>query len=193
MTVLRISVLTIVVSAAVSIAAIAGTSQAGNLGYNSVEGYMSGGNGLNKNFGPGVGYPAETGDYMRRYLPASEWGQYGYGTGHLGEGYGPYIYSNRSGSSPPGMFDPLPGPYRAAPPPSIKIRRGMISVGVPSGLPGVCRVTVTMVAFNNAELCTQSIEKPPYQFVFPVVDGVKNVRVKIDYVNHGLSATSYPL
>ena len=193
MRVLRISVLTIIVSAIACGAAISDTSQAGNLGYNSYEGYLSGGHGLNKNFGPGVGYPAETGDYMRRYVPSGEWGTYGYGTGHMGEGYGPYIYSRRSGGSPPGLFDPLPGAYRDAPPPTIKIKRGTINVALPSNIPGIQCVTVTMVAFNNAELAVQSISEPPYQFAFPVMDGVKNVRVRIDYINNGLSATSYPL
>ena len=50
-----------------------------------------------------------------------------------------------------------------------------------------------MVAFNNAELAVMRINQPPYVFNFPVMDGVKNVRVRIDYVNKGLSATSYPL
>lgn len=190
---LWISVLTLIVSAIVCSAAISQSSQVGNQGYNSYEGYLSGGQGLNKNFGPGVGYPAETGDYFRRYIPSGEWGKYGYGTGHLGEGYGPYIYSRRSGSSPPGLFDPLPGAYRDAPPPSIKVGRGTINVAIPSNIPGIQCVTVTMVAFNNADLAVQTISTPPYQFTFPVMDGVKNVRVRIDYVNNGLSATSYPL
>jgi hypothetical protein len=60
-------------------------------------------------------------------------------------------------------------------------------------IPGIRCVTVTLVAFNNADLACQTLDKPPYAFVFPVPDGVKNVRVRIDYDNNGLSATSYSL
>lgn len=185
-------------------AALANNPQVGNLGYNSYNGYLSQGHGLNKRFGPGVGYPTPSsnntagysttdGDYFRRYIPRSQWGSYGYGTGHLGEGYGPYIFGDRSGASPPGLNDPLPGAYSEAPPPSIKVGRGQIRVRLPSNLRGVRRVTVTVLAFNNAELEYQCIEQPPFDFNLPVVDGVKNVRVRIDYVNNGLSATSYAL
>jgi hypothetical protein len=166
----------------------------GNLGYNSYEGALSKGAGLNKYFGPGVGYPAEVGgDFMRRYVPSGEWGQFGYGTGHLGEGWGPYVYGNRSGGSPRGLFDPLPQPYLDAPPPTIKIKHGRILVGMPGDIPGIKCVTVTVLAFNGAELCSQTRDCPPYKFDLPVTDGVKNVRVRIDYANDGLSATSYPL
>ncbi len=48
----------------------------GNLGYNSFEGYLSQGTGLDKHFGPGVGYPASSGDYFQRYLKPQDWGQY---------------------------------------------------------------------------------------------------------------------
>lgn len=190
------SVITLIVLAVFSVAsaaAFAENGQTGNLGYNSYEGYVSGGTGLNKNFGPGVGYPTDGGDYGRRYIHPQEWGKYSYGTGHLGEGYGPYIFSPREGSSAPGMFDPLPGAYREAPPPSIKVKRGCIRVKLPSDIPGIARVTVTIVAFNNAELASKCLECPPYDFAFPVMDGCKNVRVRIDYINEGLSATSYPL
>jgi hypothetical protein len=190
---LAVSVLTLIsVSAIAGLAAAQGT-QPNNLGYNSYEGYLSQGTGLNRYFGPGVGYPAQTGDYFRRYVPPGQWGQYGFGTGHLGEGYGPYIYGRREGPSPPGLFDPLPGAYRDAPPPRIKVKNGKVAVSLPSNLPGVRCVTVTMVAFNNADLATQTISHPPFNFVFPVLDGVKNVRVRIDYEGNGLSATSYPL
>lgn len=191
--VIVISVLTAIAAAALAGAAAAQMTQPGNLGYNSYEGYLSDGAGLNRYYGPGVGYPAQTGDYFNRYVPPKEWGQYGYGTGHLGEGYGPYIYGGRNGVSPPGLFDPLPGAYRDSPPPKVKVGRGQVRVSLPSDLPGVTCVTVTMVAFNNAELATQSIARPPFDFVFPVMDGLKNVRVRIDYINNGLSATSYPL
>lgn len=197
--------LTLIIGASLCGSAMAGSCQVGNLGYNSYEGYLSRGKGLQKRFGPGVGYPTGNpnsnsagfstgdGDYFRRYIPQSQWGVGGYGTGHLGEGYGPYIFGNEEGASPPGLFDPLPGTYMDAPPPSIKIGRGQIFVNLPPNLPGVRRVTVTMVAFNNAELATQCIEHPPYNFQFPILDGVKNVRVRIDYVDNGLSATSYAL
>lgn len=186
--------LTTILAFGAAVSTLAANAPIGNLGYNSYEGYYSQGHGLNKNFGPGVGYPAEVvGDFMRRYVPAEQWGSMGYGTGHLGEGWGPYVFSNRSGSSPPGMFDPLPGAYREAPPPAIKIKHGRILVGLPGDIPGIKCVTVTILAFNNAELATMTVSNPPYQFDFPVMDGVKNVRVRIDYCDEGLSATAYPL
>lgn len=198
-----VSVLTLIALLALGAGATA-DQPIGNLGYNSYEGAVSKGAGLHKYFGPGVGYPSGSGgslndpygvsgDYMRKYVPADQWGQMGYGTGHLGEGWGPYIFSNREGSSPPGLFDPLPGAYRDAPPPAIKIKRGRILVGLPRDIPGIKCVTVTILAFNGAELATQTVSTPPYQFDLPVLDGVKNVRVRIDYCDEGLSATSYPL
>lgn len=196
-----VSVLTLIAITAIGAAA---NQSIGNLGYNSYEGYVSGGVGLHKYFGPGVGYPGGFdgpagnpygvgGDYMRKYVPADQWGKMGYGTGHLGEGWGPYIYSNRDGASPPGLFDPLPGAYMDAPAPAIKIDNGHIYVSMQNDIPGIKCVTVTILAFNEAELACQTIDRPPYKFCFPVMDGVKNVRVRIDYCDSGLSATSYPL
>lgn len=188
-----VSVLTLISVLALGAAAVA-DQPIGNLGYNSYNGYVSQGSGMPKYFGPGVGYPAEVGgDFMRRYIPSEKWGQFGYGTGHLGEGWGPYVFGNREGSSPPGLFDPLPEAYDTAVPPSISIKHGRVLVGLRNDIPGIKCVTITMLAFNGAELATQSVSKPPYQFDFPVLDGVKNVRVRIDYCNEGLSATSYPI
>ncbi|MCX6344650.1 MAG: hypothetical protein NT018_06215 [Armatimonadetes bacterium] len=174
----------------------------GNLGYNSYNGYLTRGAGLKNYFGPGVGYgvPSGTfgdyqnaGDYFRRYVPPGQWGRFGYGTGHLGQGYGPYIFGRQNGPPPPGMNDPLPGAYEDAPAPKIKVGRGLISVSLPRNLPGVRCVTVTILAFNGAELTAATLQQPPWLFTIPVMDGCKNVRVRIDYVNSGLSATSYPL
>lgn len=198
-----VSVLTLIAIFAIG-AVVGAGSPIGNLGYNSYEGAYSQGKGLHKYFGPGVGYPSgygnstgspygPNGDYMRRYVPPEKWGSMGYGTGHLGEGWGPYIFSPRSGSSPPGLFDPLPGAYRDAGPPAIKIKNGRIKVAVPDNIPGVSCITVTMLAFNGAELASQRAVGPPYRFDFPVLDGVKTVRVRIDYQDSGLSATAYPL
>lgn len=191
--VVRITVLTMIIAALAAIAVHAQTSTIGNLGYNSYEGYMTGGLGQHHYFGPGVGYPAESGDYFRRYFPPEQWGRFGYGTGHLGQGYGPYIFAPNKGGPPPGMFDPLPLPYTDAPPPAIRVKNGTINVTVPSSIPGIRCVTVTVLAFNGAELETQQKSAPPYKFSLPVVDGVKNIRVRIDYNNNGVSATSYAL
>ena len=192
--ILRISVLTLMVSVGLACGAVGDNCpQVGNLGYNAYEGALTGGTGLEKRFGPGVGYPTNNADFFHRYLPPEDWGKYGYGTGHLGEGWGPYVFSRGHGSSPPGLFDPLPGTFEGAPPPSINVKRGRIRVAVRDDLPGVECVTITILAFNGAELATQSKTCPPFKFNFPVLDGCKNVRVRIDYVNRGLSATSYPL
>lgn len=198
-----LTVLTLISCAAVlGFAGPAAHAQAGNLGYNSYEGYISGGVGPNNYFGPGVGYGTPSGafgdyhnagDYFRRYVPPEQWGKFGQGTGHLGQGYGPYIFSPREGAQRPSLNDPLMPPYQYAPPPKIKVGGGVINVSVPGDLPGVRQVTVTLLAFNGAELCTQSIQAAPFNFQIPVMDGSKNVRVRIDYINDGLSATSYPL
>jgi hypothetical protein len=175
-------------------AAAADNTPVGNLGYNSYEGYLSKGAPLEKYFGPGVGYPTDVGgDYFRRYYSPNQWNRYGYGTGHIGEGYGPLIFPDRNKPTPPGMFDPLPPAYRDAPPPRIKISNGRIKVMLPRNIPGIRCVTVTMVAYNNADLCVQTLKCEPFAFDFPVMDGVKNVRVRIDYEGAGMSATSYPL
>lgn len=193
MRVYLVSVLTLIGVLAL-VAAASAQQPIGNLGYNSYNGAISKGSGLPKYFGPGVGYPTPGGgDAFRRYIPSEKWGQFGYGTGHLNSGWGPYIFGNREGSSGPGLFDPLPEAYDTAIPPTIKIKHGRVYVGVPSYIPGIRCVTVTMVAWNNADLATQTLNQPPFQFDFPVMDGLKNVRVQIDYCNNGLSATSYTL
>lgn len=180
--------------AAIAIGAVsAGDTPVGNLGYNSYEGYLSKGAPLEKYFGPGVGYPTGVGgDYFRRYYSPNQWGRYGYGTGHLGEGYGPLVFPDKNRNTS-GMFDPLPPAYRDAPPPRIKISNGRIRVMLPRNIPGIKCVTVTMVAYNNADLSVKSLQCEPFVFDFPVLDGVKNVRVRIDYEGAGMSATSYPL
>lgn len=186
-------VLTLLAITALSNWAVADNCEVGNLGYNSYEGYLSNGQGLNKWFGPGVGYESRSADYFRRYVPPEQWGQFGYGTGHLNEGYGPYIYPPREGGSPPGMYDPPPAPYLPAPPPSIKVKNGNIRVALPNNIPGIVCVTATVLAYNGAELIEQSVAGPPYVLNLPVTDGARKVRVRIEYVDNGLSATSYPL
>lgn len=184
-----------VMAAAFSYGIASAQSSAGNLGYNSYEGYMTGGYPYSDWTYGGTGYPTpgdNPGDFYHRYIPPEQWGQYGYGTGHAGEGYGPYIFKDPD-KQPRGMFDELPAPLSQSPPPSIKVKNGCVRVALPSTVPGICRVTVTLVAFNNADLVTQTATAPPYVFNLPVMDGLKNVRVRIDYVNNGLSATSYPL
>ena len=188
----RIVVLTLAITALACGLALTQSSSIGNLGYNSYEGYLSGGSGLNNYFGPGVGYPSESGDFFRRYFPPEQWGRFGYGTGHLGMGYGPYIYDTGNANAP-GLNDPLPEPYWDAGPPSIKVSKGRVRVAIPSKVPGIRCVTVTLLAFNGAELCCQSKSQAPWVFDLPVMDGLKNVRVRIDYANNGLSATSYPI
>lgn len=190
---LTFGLLTLILAAFAWTAVTPANAEVGNLGYNSFESYLSGGTGQHRYFGPGVGYPSESGSYFRRYIPPESWGRYGYGTGHLGEGYGPYIFGPKEGASPPGLFDIPPPAYAGAPPPAVKVKHGFVFVTVPNWVPGIRSVTVTLLAYNGAELATQCISAPPYQFKFPVEDGVTNVRVRIDYPNNGLSATSYPL
>ena len=110
----------------------------------------------------------------------------------MGDGYGPYIYGGQ-GQLHPECSIRCREAYQSAPPPLIKIKHGNIHVAMSGDIPGIRCVTVTIVAFNNAELATMSLSRPPFVFNFPVMDGCKNVRVSIDYVNNGLSATSYPL
>ncbi len=189
-----VSVLTLIGILGLVAAAVAQQQPIGNLGYNSYNSALSKGSGLPKYFGPGVGYPTPGGgDAFRRYIPSDKWGQFGYGTGHLNSGWGPYVFGNREGSSPPGLFDPLPEAYETAIPPKITVKHGRVLVGIPSYIPGIKCVTITMLAWNGAELATQSVSSPPYQFDFPVLDGVKNVRVVIEYCDSGLSATAYPI
>ncbi|MEN6415869.1 MAG: hypothetical protein ABFD49_04980 [Armatimonadota bacterium] len=186
-------VLTLIIALAAAGAVCADDSRIGNLGYNSYESGISGG-GQTQRFGSGVGYPTQLGaDYYHRYIPASKWGRFGFGTGHMGQGYGPYVFPDLKNGPPPGMFDPLPGEYQEAPPPKIKVKSGVIQVGLPGNIPGVRCVTVTVLAFNGAELCSQTLSCAPYAFNLPILDGAKRIRVRIDYINNGLSATAYPL
>lgn len=190
---LRILVVLAAISAIGLSAAAASNTSPGNLGYNSYEGYLTKGGPQQKFFGPGVGYPTDAGgNYFRRYYPPNQWGTYGYGTGHMGQGYGPMVFPDKDRNTS-GMFDPLPPAYQDSPPPRIKISGGHIKVMLPRNIPGIRCVTVTMVAYNNADLCQKTLQAEPFAFDFPVMDGVKNVRVRIDYDGAGMSSTSYPL
>lgn len=164
--------------------------------------YMANGVGQGNYFGPGVGYSTPSGafgdywnagDYFRRYVPREQWGIFGNGTGHLGQGYGPYIFSPRDGPPPPGLNDPLPGTFAGPPVPKFKASRGQLYVTLPGNLEGVRQVSATIVAFNGAELCTVCVQQPPWTLHLPILDGSKTVRVRVDYADNGLSATSYPL
>lgn len=187
---------------AVAIAAIWTIGRTAAFGDANYDAYLSNGAGNPNYFGPGVGYGAPSGqfgnyenqgDYFRRYVPPGQWGNLGNGTGHLGEGYGPYIYSPRNGPPPPGINDPLPGTFSGPPPPRIKVAGNMVKVCLPKNMQGVRQVTVTLVAFNGADLVEGCIQHPPWIIALPVMDGIKTVRIRVDYCNNGLSATSYPL
>ncbi len=193
MKILRVLAITLFIILAISGLEASDCQQTGNLGYNSYEGFISNGRGLNRYFGPGVGYDTGPNTYFPRYFTPQEWGRFGYGTGHLGMGWGPYVFGNQNGQSQPGMFDPPMEAYKAAPPPVIRLRRGEVRVGLPDRLPGVKCITVTLLAYNGAELSTQVLTCPPFKFCFPVMDECTSVRVRIDYNDNGFSSTAYPL
>ncbi|MBI2842901.1 MAG: hypothetical protein HYX78_05830 [Armatimonadetes bacterium] len=142
-------------------------------------------------FGPGVGYKDfGSSKYFRTYYPPEKWEKYGYGTGHMGMGYGPYIYSGPRTERP--VFD---RPDFATPlvKPRLKwIGGNQVRVITPSSAGNIQQLQVDVLAFNGAVLHTGTAVRAPYEIVALLPEGAASIRVRINLVD-GFSAVVFPI
>lgn len=139
-------------------------------------------------FGPGPGYPDLGDKYFYRYYPPSDWGQYGYGTGHMGVGYGPYIYGKyRLDRSAAELRALAPYPVQ---PKMKRIGYDQVRVYMPEN-PRVVSMTVNVVA-DAAVIETGTVSAPPYEIIAHVPAGADVIQVQVNLVD-GISAVGYPL
>jgi len=126
-------------------------------------------------FGPGPGYPDLSAKYFYNYYPPEKWGKYGYGTGHLGMGYGPYMYGGRR---VPSLAEDRPDFGVPALRPALKwIGGNEVRVSAPSG---VRQLTVDVLSFNGAVLQTGTVTSAPYEIIAVLPEGATTIRVRMD-------------
>ncbi|MEN6520975.1 MAG: hypothetical protein ABFD46_07480 [Armatimonadota bacterium] len=147
---------------------------------------------LPRYFGPGPGYPDYgSARYFYNYYPSQSWEVYGYGTGHMGMGYGPYIYGGQRGQQ-----TLLDRPDLAMPmvKPRVKwIGGNEVKVAAPSRPGTVVQLTVDVLAFNGDVLETGTVTSPPYEIIARVPEGATSIRVHISLADQGFSAVVYPI
>jgi hypothetical protein len=151
-------------------------------------------------FGRGPGYldPARDfmsyGDpgakYFRSSYPESRWGKYGYGTGHLGQGYGPYIFGGRSTSK---LVEDRPDHGMPMLRPSLNwIGGNEVRVTAPWSPSQVKTLHVEVVNFVGAVLETGTVSDPPYEIIARLPEGATQIRVSTE-LSDGLSAASFSI
>lgn len=142
-------------------------------------------------FGPGTGYPDfGSASFFYRYYPPNRWGTYGYGTGHAGQGYGPYVYGGR-------IYEPSLEQRPDLSMPMIKPRLkwiggNQVRVYAP-GSPGrVRQMKVDVLAFNGEVIQTATVASPPYEIIAILPEGATTIRVNLGLCD-GFSASAYPI
>jgi hypothetical protein len=139
-------------------------------------------------FGPGPGYPDLGSKYFYRYYPPDQWQTYGYGTGHMGVGYGPYMYAGERPS--PAERDALAYGPPLVRPQFKRVGNGQVSISVPGE--GITRLTVNVLSASGAVLETGCVNTAPFEIVANLPDGTNSVQVRVDTVD-GFRAIGYPL
>lgn len=143
-------------------------------------------------FGPGPGYPDYgSARYFYNYYPSESWEVYGYGTGHMGMGYGPYIYGGQRTQQTlvdrPDLSMPMVKPR-------VKwIGGNEVKIAAPSRPGTVVQLTVDVLAFNGDVLETGTVIGPPYEIIARVPEGATSIRVHIALSDQGFSAVVYPI
>lgn len=140
-------------------------------------------------FGPGVGYPDLGSKYFYRYYPPDQWGKYGYGTGHMGLGYGPYIYGGKR--VPPAVRDRAEFGFRSVTASFKRVGANQVRVSAPNA-GYVTGLTVNVLSYSGDVLETGRVTVPPFDIIAHLPDGANSVQVRIDLVN-GYSAAGYSL
>ncbi len=140
-------------------------------------------------FGPGPGYPDNPGSkYFYRYYPPDQWQKYGYGTGHMGVGYGPYIYGGQRPS--PGARDAaIYGPSLIIPKFKM-VGNSQVMISAPGV--GVTGLTVNVLSFGGAVLQTGYVNASPFEIVANIPDGATVLQIRVDTVS-GFRAMGYSL
>ncbi|HOM71019.1 MAG TPA: hypothetical protein PLU88_09345 [Armatimonadota bacterium] len=152
---------------------------------------MAGGGEPPRYFGYTSGYPDfGSAEYFREYYPADKWEVYGYGTGHLGMGYGPYIYGgyerNWSAEERPELSMPMLKP-------KVKwIGGNEVKVTAPKRPDAIEQVTVDILAFNGAVIATGTVTTPPFQIIAQLPEGATSIRVYMD-LRDGFSSVVFPI
>jgi len=140
-------------------------------------------------FGPGVGYPDYgSSKYFYNYYPPEKWGTYGYGTGHMGMGYGPYIYGGRK--LPPSAEDQANYGLATIRPKLKWIGGNQVLVSAPAG---VKQITVDVLSFSGAVLETGTVVSPPFQIIARLPEGATSIRVRLDLPDSGFSAMAFSI
>jgi hypothetical protein len=147
-------------------------------------------------FGPGPGYPDYASSqyffgfgsekYFLRQYPEEQWGIYGYGTGHMGMGYGPYIYGGRNERR---TWEDRPDLAMPVIRPKLRWLGGnAVSVKVPSC---VLSTTIEVIAFNGAVLTSEIITTRGTTIYLP--EGATSVRLCMCLPCNGFSAQSFSI
>lgn len=142
-------------------------------------------------FGPNVGYPdAPNAKYFYSYYPPDKWDKYGYGTGDMGQGYGPYVYGGKK--SAPTMLErndfgmPLLRP-------KLKFLGGNSVLVTPPARPDLVQgMIVDVVAFNGAVLETGTVTGNQ-EIIANLPEGSASIRVYVELANNGFSAQVFPI
>mgnify|MGYP005851643679 CR=1 FL=1 len=147
-------------------------------------------------FGPGPGYPDYASSeyffgfgsekYFLRQYPEERWGVYGYGTGHMGMGYGPYIYGGRTDKQ---TWEDRPDLAMPGIRPKLTWTGGSaIKIKVPNC---VLSTTIEIVAFNGAILYSEVITGRGTTVFIP--EGSTSIRLCMCLPGNGFSAQSFPI
>lgn len=147
------------------------------------------GGGQQRYFGAGPGYPDYSDKYYYRFYPPDQWGVYGYGTGHMGLGYGPYMYGKYR--TIPAERDDYAMSYPPVYPTFKHAGNGSMLVSVPCA-PNVRAITVNVLSFRGAILQTGTCTSPPFQIIAHIPEAAASIQVRIDLVD-GFTAKGYSL
>lgn len=143
-------------------------------------------------FGPNVGYKDfGSSKYFYKQYPVEKWDIYGYGTGHMGMGYGPYVYGGRK--SAPTVLE-LPDYGMPTIKPNLKwIGGNQVRVTTRPGPAAITGLTVDVLAYNGSVLETATAVAAPFEIIANLPDGAASIRVYMDLANNGFSATVFPI
>ncbi len=142
-------------------------------------------------FGIGSGYPDYgSASYFLRTYPEDKWSVYGYGTGFMGMGYGPYIYGGRNTER---TLQEEPGlAYRPVTPKLKWIGGNQVQVNVPAPAGAIKQIQVDVLAFNGAVLETGTVVNPPFVIIAQLPEGAASIRVYTSTMD-GFSSVVYPI
>lgn len=143
-------------------------------------------------FGSGTGYKDfGSSKYFYSQYPPEKWDAYGYGTGHMGMGYGPYIYGGRGIDRTALERSDYGIPTIV---PKLKWMGGtQVRVRIPVDPLAVVKMRVDVLAFNGAVLETAADAVAPFEIVTDLPQGSATVRVHVDLADSGFSATAFPI